>query len=236
MAVAVADIDVCDGNSHAVADIDVDAASATADAIVAGGGNALAVATDVTDPESVQAMVARVAEELGEPTVLVNNAGIVRDNLLFKMSLDDWESVIRVHLQGAFLMSRALQEPMVRARWGRIVNISSVSALGLRGQSNYSTAKAGLQGLTKTLAIELGPLGVTVNCIAPGLIETDMTRATAERLGLGWEEYLEPRVANIPVRRVGIPEDIAHAVSFMTSEDAGFVTGQVLYVAGGPRA
>jgi 3-oxoacyl-[acyl-carrier protein] reductase len=167
--------------------------------------------------------------------VLVNNAGITRDNLLFKMSEEDWDAVIQVHLRGAFLMSRAVQGHMVEASWGRIVNLSSTSALGNRGQANYATAKAGLQGLTKTLAIELGRFGVTVNAIAPGFIETEMTRATAQRLGQDWEKYLAARAAQIPVARAGLPEDIAHAASFFVSEGAGFVSGQVLYVAGGPR-
>jgi 3-oxoacyl-[acyl-carrier protein] reductase len=166
----------------------------------------------------------------------VNNAGVTRDNLLHKMSVLDWDSVMSTHLRGAFLMSRAVQPYMVSENWGRIINLSSVSALGNRGQANYSTAKAGLQGLTKTLAIELGPFGVTVNAIAPGFIETDMTRATAERVGVSWEEFTSRAAAAIPVRRIGQPDDIAAVVSFLTGEEAGFISGQVIYVAGGPRA
>ncbi|HXV92212.1 MAG TPA: 3-oxoacyl-ACP reductase FabG [Pseudonocardia sp.] len=225
-----------DGLAVAVLDLEESAAKATVDAIVAEGGRALAVGADVSDPEQVDAAVARVAGELGPPTVLVNNAGITRDNLLFKMSLSDWDMVMGVHLRGSFLMSRAAQEHMVAARWGRIVNLSSTSALGNRGQANYSTAKAGLQGFTKTLAIELGKFGVTVNCIAPGFIESDMTRATAERIGEDWETYVAARAAQIPVARAGRPDDIAHAVAYFVSEGAGFVSGQVLYVAGGPKA
>jgi 3-oxoacyl-[acyl-carrier protein] reductase len=180
--------------------------------------------------------VARVADELGPPTVLVNNAGITRDNLLFKMTEDDWDSVLAVHLRGAFLMSRATQSYMTSAGWGRIVNLSSTSALGNRGQANYAAAKAGMQGFTKTLALELGKFGVTANAIAPGFIVTDMTAATAERLGVSFEDFQAARAAETPVPRVGTPDDIAHAVSFFVSEGASFVSGQVLYVAGGPRA
>ena len=181
------------------------------------------------------AAVQRVADELGPPTVLVNNAGVLRDNLLFKMTDDDWDTVMNVHLRGAFLMSKAAQAHMTKAGWGRIVNLSSTSALGNRGQANYSAAKAGIQGFTKTLAIELGKFGVTANAIAPGFIVTDMTAQTAQRLGVDFEDLKAARAAETPVPRVGTPDDIAHAVSYFVSEGASFVTGQVLYVAGGPR-
>ena len=164
----------------------------------------------------------------------MNNAGIVRDNLLFKMTDEDWDSVLAVHLRGSFLMSRAAQRYMSAAKWGRIVNISSTSALGNRGQANYAAAKAGLQGFTKTLAIELGPFGVTVNAVAPGFIVTDMTASVAARVGVDFEAMQAADAANNPVRRVGQPEDVAHAVSFFVSDAASFVTGQVLYVAGRP--
>jgi 3-oxoacyl-[acyl-carrier protein] reductase len=175
-----------------------------------------------------------VAAELGPPTVLVNNAGVLRDNLLFKMSEDDWDTVLGVHLRGAFLMSKAAQTHMVAARFGRIVNVSSSSALGNRGQANYSAAKAGMQGFTKTLAIELGPFGITANAVAPGFIVTDMTASTAARVGMGFEDFQAAAAGQIPVRRVGQPGDVAHTISFLASEGAGFVSGQVIYVAGGP--
>jgi 3-oxoacyl-[acyl-carrier protein] reductase len=225
-----------DGFAVAVLDLLEDQAKATAEAIVADGGRALAVGVDVADEESVATAVARVTAELGPPTVLVNNAGILRDNLLFKMSTDDWDSVLSVHLRGAFLMTRAVQASMVEARFGRIVNLSSTSALGNRGQANYSAAKAGMQGFTKTLAIELGRFGVTANAVAPGVVETDMIRATAERIGMPLADYLGAAAKDVPVGRVGQPEDIANAVSFFCSEQSGFVSGQVLYVAGGPKA
>jgi len=225
-----------DGLTVAVLDLDESATQDTVDAIRADGGQALAVGADVSDADQVAAAIARVAEDVGPPTVLVNNAGVTRDNLLFKMSESDWDTVIGVHLRGAFLMSRAVQSHMVAAGWGRIVNLSSTSALGNRGQANYSTAKAGIQGFTKTLAIELGRFGITANCIAPGFILTDMTRATAQRLGEDWDSYVAARAAQIPVARAGEPGDIANAVSFFTGEAAGFISGQVLYVAGGPRA
>ena len=173
--------------------------------------------------------------ELGAPTVLVNNAGIIRDNMLFKMSADDWDAVMNVHLRGSFLMTRATQKHMIDAKFGRIVNLSSTSALGNRGQANYSAAKAGLQGFTKTLAIELGKFGVTANAIAPGFIATDMTRQTAERMGITFEQFLEGAAKEIPVARVGQPEDIAATTSFLVRDEAGFVSGQVIYVAGGPK-
>jgi 3-oxoacyl-[acyl-carrier protein] reductase len=189
----------------------------------------------VSDAAQVEAAVTRVAEELGAPTVLVNNAGITRDNLIFKMSEQDWDMVMGVHLRGSFLMTRAVQKHMVEQRFGRIVNLSSTSALGNRGQVNYSTAKAGLQGFTKTLAIELGKFGITANCIAPGFIVSDMTRATAERIGEDWDSFVAARAAQIPVARAGQPEDIANMAAFFVSEGAGFVSGQVIYVAGGPK-
>jgi len=223
-----------DGMAVGVLDLDASACAPTVDAITAGGGRAVAVGADVSDAEQVATAVGKVAAELGPPVVLINNAGIIRDNLLFKMSEDDWDMVLGVHLRGAFLMSRAAQKYMVEQRFGRIVNLSSSSALGNRGQVNYSAAKAGMQGFTKTLAIELGQFGVTANAVAPGFIATDMTAATAARVGMDFEEFQAAAATRIPVRRVGQPEDIAHVISFLVSEGAGFVSGQVIYVAGGP--
>jgi 3-oxoacyl-[acyl-carrier protein] reductase len=224
-----------DGLAVAVLDLDEGACNAVVGEIEQGGGRAAAVGCDVADEDAVGAAVGHVAERLGPPTVLVNNAGVIRDNLLFKMSADDWDAVMSVHLRGAFLMTRAVQGHMVEAGWGRIVNLSSTSALGNRGQANYSAAKAGVQGFTKTLALELGKYAVTANAVAPGFIETDMTAATAARMGMDFEDFKRAAAAQTPVGRTGRPGDIAHAVSFFASEGAGFVTGQVLYVAGGPR-
>jgi 3-oxoacyl-[acyl-carrier protein] reductase len=224
-----------EGFAVAVLDLDESACADTVGAIESAGGKALAVAADVADEASVQSAVQRVVEELGAPTVLVNNAGVIRDNLLFKMSAADWDTVMQVHLRGAFLMTRAVQKHMVEANWGRVVNLSSTSALGNRGQANYAAAKAGLQGFTKTVAIELGPYGVTVNAVAPGFIATDMTRATAARMGVPFEEFTAAVAKDVPVRRVGEPDDIANAVMFFVSEGASYVSGQVLYVAGGPK-
>jgi 3-oxoacyl-[acyl-carrier protein] reductase len=193
------------------------------------------VGADVSNGDQVKAAVERVAAELGGPTVLVNNAGVIRDNLLFKMSEGDWDTVLGVHLRGAFLMSRAVQKYMVDQHYGRIVNLSSTSALGNRGQVNYSAAKAGLQGFTKTLAVELGPFGVTANAVAPGFIATEMTATTAARVGMPFEDFKQAAAGQIPVRRVGQPEDVANTISFLVGEGAGFVSGQVIYVAGGPR-
>jgi 3-oxoacyl-[acyl-carrier protein] reductase len=225
-----------DGFAVAILDLDEPACTKVADQINATGGRALAVGVDVADEQAVATATARVAAELGGPTVLVNNAGITRDALLFRMSADEWDAVLNVHLRGAFLMSRAAQKYMVDAGWGRIVNLSSVSALGHHGQVNYSAAKAGIQGFTKTLAIELGKFGVTANAIAPGFIETEMTASTARRMGVPFEDFKAAAAKAIPVDRVGQPEDVAAMVSFFAREDASFVSGQVIYVAGGPRA
>lgn len=223
-----------DGLSVAVVDLDEAGAQACAGEIAETGGRAVGVGADVSDADAVAAATERVAAELGPPTVLVNNAGVLRDNLLFKMADSDWDTVMSVHLRGAFLFSRAAQAHMTAAGWGRIVNMSSRSAQGNRGQANYAAAKAGLQGLTKTLAIELGPFGVTVNAVAPGFIVTDMTAATAARVGVDFDKFQQGAAEQTPVRRVGRPEDVAHTVSFLASEAASFVSGQVIYVAGGP--
>jgi 3-oxoacyl-[acyl-carrier protein] reductase len=222
-----------EGASLAVLDLDQDAADKTAAGL--GAEQAIGVACDVSDASSVDAAVSRVVDELGKIDVLVNNAGVTRDNLLFKMTEDDWDTVMNVHLRGSFLMSRAVQKHMVAAKFGKIVNLSSVSALGNRGQANYSAAKMGLQGFTRTLALELGPFGINVNAIAPGFIVTDMTDATARRVGVEPEEYRKAAAERTPVRRVGYPEDIAAAAAFLCSDEASFITGQTLYVDGGAK-
>jgi 3-oxoacyl-[acyl-carrier protein] reductase len=223
-----------DGMTVAVLDLNEEDGARTVGEIVEAGGVAIAVGADVSDSDQVSAAVEKVVAELGEPTVLINNAGVTRDNLLFKMSEADWDTVMNVHLKGAFLMTRAVQQYMVAAKWGRIVNLSSLSAVGNRGQVNYSAAKAGMQGFTKALALELGKFGVTANAVAPGFVVTDMTAGTAARLGLSFEDFQAGAAKQIPVQRVGQVEDIAHAISFFVSEGAGFVSGQVLYLSGGP--
>ena len=223
-----------DGMAVAVLDLDEAACAVTVKEIADAGGRALAVGADVSKTDQVAVAVERVAAELGEPAVLVNNAGVIRDNLLFKMTDDDWDTVLGVHLRGAFLMSRAVQQYMVDQKYGRIVNLSSSSALGNRGQVNYSAAKAGMQGFTKTLAIELGQFRITANAVAPGFIATDMTAATAARVGMSFEDFQQAVAEQTPVRRVGQPADVANVISFLVSEGAGFVSGQVIYVAGGP--
>jgi 3-oxoacyl-[acyl-carrier protein] reductase len=225
-----------DGNRVGVIDLHTSDTEATVDRIIKAGGEAVGVGADVADADAVATAVQRIADDLGNPTILINNAGILRDNLLFKMTDDDWDAVIGVHLRGAFLMSRAVQAFQVEAKWGRIVSLSSTSALGNRGQANYAAAKAGIQGFTKTLAIELGRYNVTANAIAPGFIATDMLRETAERVGMPFEDFMTAAAKDIPVGRWGQPEDIAAAASFFVSDEASFVSGQVLYVAGGPKA
>jgi 3-oxoacyl-[acyl-carrier protein] reductase len=220
-----------EGATVVVADFDEATAQETAQAI---GGHA--VRCDVTSRDDVEAAVAAAVEHGGSLDILVTCAGIIRDNMLFKMTDEDWEAVIDTHLKGTFLAVRAAQAQMVQQKSGKMVLISSTSALGNRGQTNYSTAKAGLQGMTKTLAIELGQFNVNVNCVAPGFIATDMTRQTAERMGVSFEQFTEAVAAQTPLRRVGVPEDVAGTIAFLCSEDAGYVSGQVIYVAGGPRA
>jgi 3-oxoacyl-[acyl-carrier protein] reductase len=223
-----------DGMAVAVLDLEAAAGAGTVAEIEKAGGTAIAVGADVAVAGQVTAAVEKVVAELGEPTVLVNNAGVTRDNLLFKLSESDWDTVLGVHLKGAFLMTRAVQGYMVNAKWGRIINLSSLSAVGNRGQANYSAAKAGLQGFTKTLAIELGKFGITVNAVAPGFVATDMTAATAARLGMSFEDFKAASATQIPVARVGEVADIAAVISFFAREEAGYVSGQILYAAGGP--
>jgi 3-oxoacyl-[acyl-carrier protein] reductase len=224
------------GAAVAVVDLVEANAKAVATKITDDGGVSVGIACDVSQEDQVGAAVDQAVSDLGSIGVLVNNAGVLRDNLLFKMSVDDWSTVIDTHLKGTFLFTRAAQASMVEQRWGRIVNLSSVAALGNRGQTNYSAAKAGLQGMTKTHAIELGRFNITVNAVAPGFVETDMVRQTAERQGLDFSAYKESVAQRNPMRRVAQPIDIANAIALLASEDAGFINGQVIYVAGGPRA
>jgi len=223
-----------DGMAVAVLDLNEADGAGTVKEIENAGGKALAVGADVSKIDQVNAAVERIAAELGPPTVLVNNAGIIRDANLFKMTDEQWDAVLNVNLKGAFMMARATQKYMTDAKWGRIVNISSSSALGNRGQSNYSASKAGLEGLTKTFAMELGRFGVTANAVGPHFIATEMTQATAASLKMSFEDLVEAYRKQIAVQRVGQPADVAAAVSFLVREDVGFVSGQVIYVAGGP--
>jgi 3-oxoacyl-[acyl-carrier protein] reductase len=223
-----------DGMAVAVLDLSEADCAGTVKEIENAGGRALAVGCDVSKTDEVNTAVERIAAELGEPTVLVNNAGITRDAMLFKMTDEDWDRVIDVNLRGPFLMTRAVQKYMTGQQWGRIVNISSSSGLGNRGQANYSATKAGIEGFTKTLAKEMGKFGITANAVAPHFIATDMTAAMAGKLKMSFEDLVETYKKQIPVARVGQPADVAHAVSFLVSEGAGFTSGQVLYVAGGP--
>ncbi|MEU6170242.1 3-oxoacyl-ACP reductase FabG [Streptomyces tanashiensis] len=224
-----------DGAAVVALDLTESDAADTVAAIRAAGGRALAVGCDVTDSAQVDAAIDRAVAEYGRLDVLVNNAGVLRDNMLFMMSDDDWDTVVDVHLRGAFLCSRAAQRHMRRQGSGKIVNLSSVAADGNRGQANYAAAKAGVQGLTRTLAIELGPYGINVNAIAPGFVATAMTDQTARRTGADPEEFRRAAAARSPLRRVGSPEDIAAVVSFLASEDAAYVTGQTIHVDGGPQ-
>ncbi len=223
------------GARVALLDLTQERAAVVAQEITDAGGRALAIGADVTDEQAVNAALAQVQQTWGRLDVLVNNAGITRDNLLFKMSAADWDAVLRTNLTSMFLVCHAAQKLMVEGRYGRIVNISSQSARGNRGQANYAAAKAGVQGFTATLAIELGPFGITVNAVAPGYVATDMTAATATRVGATPAEHQEMASAQIPLRRVAQPEEIASVVAFLASDDASYVSGQTLYVNGGAR-
>jgi 3-oxoacyl-[acyl-carrier protein] reductase len=224
-----------DGISIGVVDLDEQGSRSTAKEIIENGGRAVPIGADVADENAAGYAVQQTVAELGPVTILINSAGIIRDNLIFRMSAIDWDSVIDVHLRGAFLMTRAAQTHMTQAKWGRIINISSTSALGNRGQANYAAAKAGLIGFTKTLALELGKFGVTANAIAPGYVETDMTQASAARQGLDFEEWKLAASRDIPIGRIGKPDDIAAVASFLCREEAGYVSGQVIYVNGGAK-
>ena len=217
-----------EGATVVVADFDEAAAQETAKEI---GGEA--IRCDVTKREDVEAAVEAAAAH-GSLDILVTCAGIIRDNLLFKMTDEDWDAVIDTHLKGTFFSVRAAQKHMVEQKSGKMVLISSTSALGNRGQANYSTAKAGLQGMTKTLAMELGRYNVNVNCVAPGFIATAMTHQTAERIGISFEQFVEAASKEIPLQRVGDPEDVAGLIAYLCSADASYVSGQVVYVRGGP--
>ena len=225
-----------EGASIAVLDLDEAAAQdAAARLDLVDGARAVGIGCNVADAAAAETAVQRVVDELGGIHILVNNAGITRDNLLFKMTEDDWDLVMAVHLKGPFNMTKAAQSRFVEQRYGKIINLSSVSALGNRGQANYSAAKMGIQGFTRTLGIELGPFGINANAIAPGFIATEMTDATARRLKLEPEEFRRLNAEDTPVRRVGQPEDIAAAAAFLCSDEASFITGQTLYVDGGRK-
>ena len=226
---ATAQLFAREGARVVVSDMDVAPAREVASSF---GG--LAVACDVTSREQVEALVGRAVAEYGRLDILVCCAGIIRDNLLFKMQDDDWDAVIDTHLKGAFLCAQAAQKPMVGQKYGKIVFLSSTSALGNRGQTNYSTAKAGQQGMARTLAIELGPFNVNVNAVAPGFVDTRMTQATAQRMGVDFEAFKEGAASQIPLRRTGVPEDIATVIAFLCSDESSYVSGQTLYVRGGP--
>ena len=224
-----------DGMSVGVVDLDEQGSQRTAKEIVENGGRAIPLGADVADERAAGDAVRQAAAELGPVTVLINSAGIIRDNLIFRMSTADWDAVMDVHLRGAFLMTRAAQTHMTQEKWGRIVNISSTSALGNRGQANYAAAKAGLIGFTKTLALELGRFGVTANAIAPGFVETDMTQVSAARQGLDYDEWKLAAARDIPMGRIGRAGRYRRRRQLPCREEAGYVSGQVIYVNGGAK-
>lgn len=220
-----------DGMSIGVVDLDEQGSARTVKEIVENGGRAIPIGADVADERAAANAVQQTAAELGPVSVLINSAGIIRDNLIFKMSASDWDSVIDVHLRGAFLMTRAAQIHMTQAGWGRIVNISSSSThSGQPFMAPYVAAKSAVNGLTKSLALEYGPMGVTVNAVPPGFIDTPMLRKAEDRGFLG---DTEKQIEQTPVRRMGKPEDIAAACAFFISEEASYITGQILGVNGG---
>ena len=214
--------------AHVVlADVLAEAAQQLAGEIVQSGGQAEAATVDVTKPESVQAAVDRVLQARGRIDILVNNAGIARDQLMMRMKREEWDAVLSINLTGAFNCVQAVLRPMMRQKAGRIISISSVvGQMGNAGQCNYAASKAGLIGFTKALAREVATRGVTVNAVAPGLIDTDMTRALSENVRAEWAE-------KVPLGRLGSPEDVAWTVAFLATEEASYITGQVIAVNGG---
>jgi len=223
-----------DGARVVISDLDLEPAEAVAAEIRRQGGQALAVACDVSDRASVESLLERAVKAYAGLDILVTCAGVLRDNLIHKMTDSDWDLVVDTHLKGTFLCAQAAQRVMVPARRGKMVFLSSNSALGNRGQVNYSAAKAGIQGMARTLAIELGPFNINVNAVAPGFIETRMTQAVAERTGIDYEDLKRAAAERTPLRRIGQPEDIAGLITFLCSDDASFVTGQTIYATGGP--
>ena len=224
---AIADGFAREGAVVACVDITEAGAEVTAKAIRDAGGVAKGFACDVSDSHAVEAMFEATAEALGAPTVLVNNAGIARDALLMRLSEDDWDRVVAVNLKGAFLCTKAATRPMMKARYGRIVSISSIIGIGGgAGQANYAASKAGIIGLAKSGAKELGGRGITCNVVAPGFIETDMTADLPAEMRAGV-------VKEAPAGRLGTPADLVAAVLFLASREAGYITGQVLVVDGG---
>jgi 3-oxoacyl-[acyl-carrier protein] reductase len=224
-----------EGAKVAFIDLNEEALAETTNELREKGYEVYSKVANVTDSGQVEQAMKEVHDSFGSVDILVNNAGVIRDNLLFKMTDSDWQTVMDVHLKGSFNAAKAAQKYMVEQKYGRIINISSTSALGNRGQANYAAAKAGLQGFTKTLAIELGRYGITANSVAPGFIETEMTMETAARIGISFDDLIKHSVASIPVGRSGKPADIANAVAFFADEKSSFVNGQVIYVAGGPK-
>ena len=191
------------------------------------GREAFVVPLDLANPDSIKEALAKTSKDFGSISILVNNAGITKDGLALRMKKDDWDAVIATNLTGAFLAIQQVLQGMMRERWGRIINISSVvGEMGNVGQANYVASKAGLIGLTKSIAQEMGSRNITVNAVAPGYIETDMTQALTQ-------ELKDKMLANIPLRRIGRPEDVAAAVRFLASDDAAYITGHVLDVNGG---
>ena len=202
-------------------------AAAAVEAIMAAGGRAERVSLDVTDSAAVEHTIGGVLERHGRIDILVNNAGITRDQLLLRMKRDDWDAVIQTNLTAAFVAAQAVLKPMIKQRGGRIINITSVvGQAGNAGQANYAASKAGLIGFTKALALEVASRNITVNAVAPGLIDTEMTRGISAGAQEDW-------AAKIPLRRLGTPEDVAHAVAFLASDEAAYITGHVLAVNGG---
>src|SRR5437879_761036 len=223
-----------DGARVVISDLDLEPAEAVAAEIRRQGGQALAVACDVSDRASAESLLERAVKAYAGLDILVTCAGVLRDNLIHKMTDSDWDLVVDTHLKGTFLCAQAAQRVMVPARRGKMVFLSSNSALGNRGQVNYSAAKAGIQGMARTLAIELGPFNINVNAVAPGFIETRMTQAVAERTGIAYAALKKAAAERTALRRIGSPEDIAGVISFLGTAAARFVPRQTIYATGGP--
>jgi 3-oxoacyl-[acyl-carrier protein] reductase len=224
-----------EGAAVVINDVFIEGPQETVDEIVRVGGRAIAIKADVTAKVQVESMIQQAMAAFGHIDILINNAGVSPKHSLLEISEQDWERVIDIHMKGSFLCCQAVVPQMMKNRFGKIVNLSSGAAYGsIYSKSHYSAAKAGLMGLTRSLAVELGPHNINVNAVAPGFVESEMTRTSAKLLGIDFEEFKRTVAERNPLRRVGQPQDIANVICFLVSEEASYIHGEIIHVSGGP--